>query len=218
VLAEIRALVRGRQRRTREQILSEYRDWRVDLDQPVLALHPDGRLERTRAIHVRQRNWQRIVAALRDDLGVAVGTVLEVGGGDGTNRRHLAQLAPDLRWLACDLIPRSADVQYGDATALPFASRSVDAVVTYNALEQMPREVSARAMQEIARVSRHGLVSIEPDYQRGGWSQKLAMTRKDYIRDVVGPATAAGLRLLRREWTIGGNPMNRPAIFVFTNN
>jgi len=214
VLSECRAFVRGRQRRTQAQIIEEYGDWRVNLQQPVLAVHPDGRLERTRVGDVRARNWRRIVEGL-GELGVTGGTVLEVGGGDGTNIRGLRESEPRINWIACDLVPRNRAVVQCDATKLPFDEGSLDAVITYNALEQMPREVSYQAMKEIARVSRAGVVSVEPDYERGRWPQKLAMIRKDYIRDIVAPATAAGLELVRREWTIGGNPMNRPSLFIF---
>ena len=55
----------------------------------------------------------------------------------------------------------------------------------------------------------------EPDYERAGGWQRLAMRRKDYVRDIVGPAQRAGMRLLLREWTRGGNPLNRPSLFVF---
>ena len=214
VLGAIRAFFREPQYRTKASIREEYGEWRVNLHQPVLAVHPDGRLERMRLATVRAQAWQRILEALAE-LGVDRGVVLEVGAGDGTNLRALRPLAPHLTWAGCDLIPRSADVCPADATALPFMSNAVAAVVTYHALEQMPREASYQALTEIARVSRMGLVSVEPDYQRGNWAQKLAMRRKDYIRDILAPARAAGFTLVRREWTIAGNPLNRSSVFVF---
>ena len=100
-------------------------------------------------------------------------------------------------------------------TCFPYPDNSYDAVVTYNAFEQMPREAIRRATCEIARVSMKGLVSIEPDYQRANIAQKLSMIRKDYVRDITGPAAAAGFTLLRREWAICGNPLNRASFFVF---
>src|SRR2546427_2316233 len=141
VAVELVAFLRRRQHRTKPHIIQEYANWRVDLAQTVLTVDPAGRFDHTREGDARQQNWRRILEGLAE-LGVENGTVLEIGGGDGTNIRGLRQLAPQIRWIACDLVPRSNDVICGDATALPFSPGSVEAVVTYYALEQMPGDAS----------------------------------------------------------------------------
>jgi SAM-dependent methyltransferase len=214
VLDELRRWRGGRQRRTTERVISEYRGRRMDPAQPVVAIDPEGQLHESTAGAVRSRNWRAIVDALAE-LGVRRGLVLEVGAGDGINLRGLRALTSEVAWIGCDLVPRDASIVAADATRLPFRPAGVDAVVTYNALEQMPRETSAAALREIARVARHGLVCVEPDFQRAAWPQRLSMLRKDYVRDIAEPATRAGLTLVRREWTHGGNPLNRPALFAF---
>lgn len=211
---EIRAWWRGPQRRTRAQVVREYTDWRVDLEAPALAIYPDGRLENSTIGKVRDHNWRGILEGL-DELGVRAGTVLEVGAGDGTNLNGLRDLAPHMAWVGCDLVPRTRGLVACDAVRLPFPDRAFEAVITRFALEQMPREIATQALREIGRVSRLGLVSIEPDYQRAAWLQRLAMIRKDYIRDVIRPAKAVGLELLRHDWAVGGSPLMRPSRFVF---
>lgn len=148
-------------------------------------------------------------------IGVRRGRVLEIGAGDGINLRGLRSLAFPIEWHGCDLVPRDRSIVTADATSLPFATLAFDAIFTYNAIEQMPGEVARHVFLEMMRVSRRGVVSVEPDFQRAAWPQRLSMIRKDYVRDIVGPATMAGFKLVGREWTFGGNALNRPAIFVF---
>lgn len=216
-VAELLSWFRGWRPRTRERVIQEYTDWQVDLSLPVLAIHPDGQLQRLTVGDVRQRNWRRILGGLAE-LGVTQGSVLEIGGGDGTNMRALRQLAPEISWQACDLVPRDIEVCACDATSLPYPDSSFDAVITYNAFEQMPGDIIYRATREIARVSKKGLVSIEPDYQRANFAQKFSMIRKDYVKNITSPATSAGFKLLSREWTICGNPLNRASFFIFHKN
>lgn len=212
-LRELAAWRRGPHRRTKERIVAEYRSRLVDPARPVVVVDPDGRVRSSTVGAVRTDNWKRILEGLLS-LGVRSGVVLEVGAGDGINLRGLHELAPEITWIGCDLTPRDTRVIACSAEQLPFASKSVDAVITYAALEQMPGETGQKVLTEIARVSRRGLVAIEPDYQRAQWLQRLAMIRKDYIRDIVRPSTEAGLTLRRRAWAVG-KPLTRLGYFVF---
>jgi hypothetical protein len=201
--------------RTRAAVIRQYsRNRGVDLEQPVLGILPGGELKPTTVREIRTQTWRLIAEGLAE-LGVTHGIALEVGAGDATNLRGLRGLVPLVSWVGCDLVPRNPEVIRADAVQLPFADRSCDVVVTVHALEQMPGETGKQVLQEIARVTRRGLISLEPDYQRASWSQRLYMRRRDYIRDIVNPAAVAGLTLSRRQWAVAGNPLNRSSIFVF---
>lgn len=181
-----------------------------------MAVAATGQLYHSTIGQVREQNWNQILRALREDLRIGPGArILEVGAGDGTNLRALAARSPEFSWRGVDLVPRDAVVLPGDATSLPFSAGAFAAIVTYNALEQMPGEVVNSAWNEFARVARVGAVCVEPDFMRGRLLQKLSMLRKDYIREIVRPALSCRFSLVRREWTIGGNPFNRPSLFVF---
>jgi SAM-dependent methyltransferase len=71
---------------------------------------------------------------------------------------------------------RTAELQVGDASALPFSDNSFDLIYTRLALEQM-EQIREKALKEIARVSSHAVVLIEPwkDYN-------LRSPGRDYIR------------------------------------
>lgn len=71
---------------------------------------------------------------------------------------------------------RTAELQVGDASALPFPDNSFDLIYTRLALEQM-EQIREKALKEIARVSNHAVVLIEPwkDYN-------LRSPGRDYIR------------------------------------
>lgn len=77
VAAELFLWTRGWRSRTRERVIHEYTGWRVNLSSPVLAIHPDGRLERLTVGEVRRENWQRILDGLVE-LGVRKGNVLDL--------------------------------------------------------------------------------------------------------------------------------------------
>lgn len=216
VLAECWEWRRGRLHRTRAHVIRQYsgRTEKLDLKQPLWAVCPDGRMHPTTLGYIRGQNWRLIAGALAE-LGVVGGTILEIGAGDGTNLAGMRQVVKEARWFGFDLVPRERGIVQCDAGQLPLPDGSVDAVITHMCLEQMPDRTVGPAIQEIVRVSKLGLVCIEPDYQWGGWAQRLYMIRRDYVRDIVGPANKAGLTLLRRERAYGGNPLNRPSLFVF---
>ena len=204
----------GRVARTKERVLRQYRSTpRIELEQRVLAITPNGMVIETSLAEVRGHVTALLTTALAD-VGVTSGTVLEAGAGDGTDLRAMRRIMPSVHFVGCDLVPRSREIVPADMYHLPFATESVDAVITSRVLEQLPSDVG-RAMREIARVTKRWLSSIEPDYERATWLQRLYMIRQDYVRDIVGPARDAGLELIRREWSYGGNPLNRPSMFVF---
>ncbi|MHB0856570.1 MAG: class I SAM-dependent methyltransferase [Anaerolineae bacterium] len=96
-------------------------------------------------------------------LPESAGSVLDVGCGNGvvTNLIHMDAVVVGvdrstaaLRWV------RTPRVQ-GDITDLPFGDGSFDVVIATEVLEHLPETVFARALQEMARVSRrHLLISV----------------------------------------------------------
>ena len=214
VITDLLKWRRGRIVRTRAEVIRQYSgSGSVDLAQPLIGVSPRGEIVYSTVGDLRGHRWQLIADTLRE-LGVNTGVALEVGAGDGTNLRGLRRLMPSVSWWGCDLVPRHPEIVAADAVQLPFGSESCDVVLTILSLEQMPGDVGWRTLEEIARVSKRWLVSIEPDYGRASWAQRLYMIRRDYIREIVRPAAAAGFQLVRRQWTYG-NPLNRPSMFVF---
>ncbi|HJP75103.1 MAG TPA: class I SAM-dependent methyltransferase [Pseudonocardiaceae bacterium] len=91
------------------------------------------------------------------------GVLVDVAGGTGIVASALAERgyapivldrAPGMAVLAGSRLP--GRVAVGDATALPFADASVDAVTMIWLLHLLPRAVSAAAIGEAARVLRPG--------------------------------------------------------------
>jgi SAM-dependent methyltransferase len=215
VVEEILQWRHGRVVRNRALVTRQYRlKPGVNLDAPTLGRTPEGTVTETPYHVIRSHNW-KLITDMLVELGATRGIALEVGAGDGTDVRAMRRMLPAISWHGCDLNPRigNREIIPADAVHLPFRTGTADVVVTSHVLEQMPDV--APALQEIARVTKQWLISVEPDYERGSWMQRLYMIRKDYVRDIVNPAAAAGFTLVRREWAYAGNPLNRPSIFVF---
>lgn len=116
--------------------------------------------------HHRQR-----FAAIDALLPADTRTVLDVGAGDGRVLHHLSAARPDLvavaaeRSVAALAHARSLRVQAG-VDSLPFADRSVDAVLCCEVLEHLPSPVFCASRAELARVAdRHVLITV-PNRER----------------------------------------------------
>ncbi len=88
---------------------------------------------------------------------------------------------------------RRIDFRQGNAAALQFADGSFDLVYSVLALEQMER-VRARALAEIARVTRRHYFGIEPfrDVNDRGWERAYVRGR-DYLRGRIDDLPRYGL-------------------------
>jgi SAM-dependent methyltransferase len=105
--------------------------------------------------------------------------------------QHLVAFAPEP--LADPTAFRRIDFRQGNATALDFPDGHFDLVYTVLALEQMER-VRARALAEIARVTRAHYFGIEPfrDVNDRGW-ERLYVLGRDYLRGRIADLARHGL-------------------------
>ncbi len=104
------------------------------------------------------------------------GSVLDVGSCFGFFPLFLRRARPDLAVLASDLVPGTAALAArmaallhrpmhclaADATRLPLADRSVDAVILLHVLEHLPAPAGAAAVAEALRVARQRVVLAVP--------------------------------------------------------
>jgi SAM-dependent methyltransferase len=87
-------------------------------------------------------------------------TILVVGVGEGTVS-SLLQANPAYRVTTCDIDPALNPDHVADIRSLPFPDGSFDTVCAFEVLEHLPFEESAKAYDELARVSaRHMVVSV----------------------------------------------------------
>lgn len=112
--------------------LTGYRHWR-------LFIEPE-RLRMRKAVRV----WIRQCAP--------GGRVLEVGGGTSFLQTVIEHEVPGAHYVSGDIAPTNNTNVVLDATALPMADASVDAVLALEVLEHMPRP--ERMLGEVARVLR----------------------------------------------------------------
>ena len=88
--------------------------------------------------------------------------VLEAGAGPGFLEEAARERRPDLRWIASDLHPVPWNDLAADASRLPLASASIDAVLGLDVLHHLA--APAAFFREAARVLREGgrLALVEP--------------------------------------------------------
>jgi SAM-dependent methyltransferase len=88
-------------------------------------------------------------------------TVLEIGPGAGIVTDWLRRAGKDVTTL--DMDPAVGADHQASATDLPLENHSVDVVLCAQVLEHMPFEEAERALAELARVARLGVVVSVPD-------------------------------------------------------
>ena len=158
--------------------------------------------------------WRRYTEAVLPHLPDG-GMVLEIGPGPGLLLSKLAEryrMAAGLDLSAGMLRQTGARLRRarlpahlgrGDATALPFAGQSFDAVTTTFALSAIPDGLAA--VREMARVLRPGgtLALVDAGYPvDGNWAgtglAKLWELGGDFMRDEAALMEAIGLKIIVR--------------------
>ena len=115
------------------------------------------------------------------------------------NELQAAETLPDNLLRYAPLPPREATafrrvvVRQGTAENLDYADGAVDLVMSILALEQMER-IRRRALSEMARVSKHWALTIEPfrDVNRSFWA-RLNIIRQDYFAGRIDDLREVGL-------------------------
>ena len=134
--------------------------------------------------------WHELLADLD------VGTVLEVGCGQGGNLRHLTAILPPERVWGVDVNAEArerarrnapgSNVVHGVARLLPFRDAAFDLALTVGVLIHQPETTLPLVMAELVRVSRryvlwgeyHAEVTTEVPYH----GERGALLKRDYGR------------------------------------
>lgn len=151
-------------------------------------------------LYCRSRLWRWHVGVLLpwalEGIALERAAVLELGPGPGLTTDWLLPRVGSLTCVEYDRADAIAlarrhpevDVRHGDATALPFASNSFDAVVCFTMLHHLPSVAAqGRLYAEAARVLRPGGVFAGSD-NRSGLLSALA-----HIGDTFTGVEAEGL-------------------------
>jgi SAM-dependent methyltransferase len=120
------------------------------------------------------RRWPWLDTRARFVAGIpAGGALLDLGSSDGETLRHLAELRPDLRFFAVDLMDAPASYPPGcefhqanlESQSLPWPDGSMDAITCMHLVEHL--RDSTLLEQEIARLLKPGgQVYIETPHPR----------------------------------------------------
>jgi SAM-dependent methyltransferase len=125
---------------------------------------------------------ERVVASLARHVG-QVGSLLDVGCGDGVNTLTLARQAGATRVVGVDILVRPTaviEVHAYDGTHLPFPDRSFDAVTIVDVLHHCADP--GAVLREAIRVADR-LVAIKDHFAFGPVTHKML-----YFIDIVGNA------------------------------
>lgn len=117
-----------------------------------------GRLRDRQAIYAWQQPRHDLPALVLAELAGVRGLVLDVGCGDGRYLDRLRADRPDLVPVGLDLSPGMRPDVVADATHLPVATGSVDAVLALHMLYHLPRP--ADGIAELARALRPGGTAV----------------------------------------------------------
>jgi len=112
------------------------------------------------------RFWQPVIPIFQNHWKLnESSTVLDVGCAKGFMMYDMSQLIPGITVKGIDVSQYAIDnaietmrphVQVANATALPFADKSFDIVISINTIHNLDREGCAQALREIERVARRG--------------------------------------------------------------
>ena len=116
-----------------------------------------------------ERFHRKLVAEI-DSL--APRSFLDAGCGEGFVAGRVIEALPGIELVGCDVSADALDIAAraipqgrfvpGSVVELPFADRSFDVVGCFEVLEHLPGDLPRRALGELARVARHGVVLSVP--------------------------------------------------------
>ena len=112
------------------------------------------------------RFWQPVIPTFQNHWKLNESSiVLDVGCAKGFMMHDMSQLIPGITVKGIDVSQYAIDntietmrphVQVANATALPFADKSFDIVISINTIHNLDRGGCAQALREIERVARRG--------------------------------------------------------------
>jgi SAM-dependent methyltransferase len=112
------------------------------------------------------RFWQPVIPTFQNHWKLnESSSVLDVGCAKGFMMHDISQLIPGITVKGIDVSQYAIEnaietmrphVQVADATALPFADKSFDIVISINTIHNLDRENCTQALREIERVARRG--------------------------------------------------------------
>ena len=112
------------------------------------------------------RFWQPVIPTFQNHWKLnESSSVLDVGCAKGFMMYDMSQLIPGITVKGIDVSQYAIDnaietmrphVQVANATALPFADKSFDIVISINTIHNLDRAGCAQALREIERVARRG--------------------------------------------------------------
>jgi demethylmenaquinone methyltransferase/2-methoxy-6-polyprenyl-1,4-benzoquinol methylase len=162
--------------------------------------------------------------------------VLEVGCGTGSNLTLFAEagcevagidLSPSMLDLASRKIGERADLELGDASAMPYEDRSFDLVLAFLTLHEMPVQIRDSVVAEMVRVARDDGRLLFVDFHHGpfefpkGWLYRAVIVpielaagrehfrnHRDFLRRKGLPGLIDGNGLtVEKEKILGGGTM-----------
>jgi SAM-dependent methyltransferase len=100
---------------------------------------------------------------------------------------------------------------------LPFKDNSIDLVLTVHALEPN-NQYKYKILNELLRVSKLGVILMEPHYEMSNVKQKKRMIRFDYIRGIERILKSKKIKyhIIKKKFHL--NNLNKSSIFVLKNN
>ena len=100
---------------------------------------------------------------------------------------------------------------------LPFKDKSIDLVLTVHALEPN-NQYKYKIFNELLRVSKLGIILMEPHYEISDVKQKKRMIKFDYIRGIEKILRLKKIKYHIIEKKFHLNNLNKSSIFVLKNN
>jgi SAM-dependent methyltransferase len=160
-------------------------------------------------------------------LGLGAASVLEVGPGGGLVSDWLRRAGVEVTTL--DMDPELGVDVHGSVTDIPLEARTFDAVLCCQVLEHLPFHEVERALRELGRVSRIGVVISVPDATpwagKGyplyfpGWyldeaRARMPTSRTALLRDLLARRIRLRdwlfLRVVPARWSLGGRTLELP--------
>ena len=132
--------------------------------------------------YMDKERWSSVYCQIQEILNFSSNEILEIGVGTGVLGLILKNQL--LNYASIDIDPELKPTYVGSVLEMPFNDEQFDVIGCFQVLEHLPYEFFRKALAEIFRVAKKGVVLSLPN-AKPAWSVSIPIPKIGYFKRVI---------------------------------